>query len=223
MEKSLLSEKTHEYLDSIRPVPKIQVSKEQYEFYHNALIEACDRIAFDYSELDMPPISRFICEWTSWLKNRESDEDRRFSPPKGLLFFGECGSGKTLMCRVLRGLLQCYFNYLPDVEINFATHGFDVISKLNDEELVILDDLGAETDAKFYGIGNLVEKIIGARYNIYQRKSIPTIITTNLRSQKRTETDPDGILERYGPRVHSRILGMTTPVFFGSRDYRKNS
>ena len=83
----------------------------------------------------------------------------------------------------------------------------DVITAVNACDLLILDDLGTEisTAASVSVVYNLINT------RILENKS--TIISTNL--------DPDGIEQRYDPRVLSRLIGHYTKRTFIGDDIRQ--
>ena len=229
----IFDDDTLRYLKSLKTPKTVTIPEEVYERYHRKLLTACEFVDYDPSEIPTRIVSDFVCDWDAYRCTQEAirrrdlfGEDitvKHFRRPKGLIFFGACGSGKTQLCRILKGLVDMPMYYLPDVEKEYIRSGMDSLDDFDQPEPIILDDLGSETDAKHYGTGNMVDKILCTRYNLYQRRHIPTIVTTNLRSQRYEDSDVDGILERYGERIASRICEMFTPVCFGTRDRRKES
>ena len=80
---------------------------------------------------------------------------------------------------------------------------------LEQEDLLILDDLGMERDTKF-GLETVYD-VIDGRY----LSGKPLIVTTNLtlrEMQKETDLDKR--------RIYDRVLTMTTPLFFGRENLR---
>lgn len=137
---------------------------------------------------------------------------------KNLLFSGQPGLGKTHLSLAIGGaLIEKGFSviYSPAQNIidsilkeRFSYAGSeDVITAVNACDLLILDDLGTEisTAASVSVVYNLINT------RILENKS--TIISTNL--------DPDGIEQRYDPRVLSRLIGHYTKRTFIGDDIRQ--
>ena len=79
----------------------------------------------------------------------------------------------------------------------------DTIDMLIHSDLLVLDDLGAETELDAKINTSVLYNIINDRQNA----SLPTIINSNL--------DLCGLEERYGERIVSRISSMDTLLFAG--------
>ena len=138
---------------------------------------------------------------------------------KGLLLYGDCGSGKTFFA-------ACIANALLDqgftVQMtNFArvinqTQGTfqkqEIIDEMNRKSLLIIDDLGAERKSEF--MQETVFNIIDARY----RSGLPLIITTNL--TMREIQQPQGI--GYN-RIYDRIIERCVPVEVDGGSRRKKA
>ena len=137
---------------------------------------------------------------------------------KNLLFSGQPGLGKTHLSLAVGGaLIEKGYSviYSPAQNIidailkeRFSYSGSeDVITAVNSCDLLILDDLGTEisTAASVSVVYNLINT------RILENKS--TIISTNL--------DPDGIEQKYDPRVLSRLIGHYTKRTFLGDDIRQ--
>jgi hypothetical protein len=66
--------------------------------------------------------------------------------------------------------------------------------------LLVLDDLGYEKTTDF-AVNQRINPLLAARHAARRM----TIITTNLHYKRRTDTDPPGIVERYGARIADRM------------------
>lgn len=127
---------------------------------------------------------------------------------KGLLLYGDVGTGKTFAA-------ACVANALIDAGYSCLMTNFsrvlntlwgtekkqDYIDKLNSFRLLILDDLGAERRSEYSQ--EQVFNIIDARY----RAKLPLIITTNL--------DMDEIKnpkDTANARIYDRVLEMCHPI-----------
>lgn len=135
-----------------------------------------------------------------------------------LYIFGKTGLGKTHLTlaaakkitenghNVLYGMAGAIFSSVEDEKFNH-TDGKYTMKKLNDAELLIIDDLGSEFHTSF--TASVVHNIIEGRLLAGK----PTIITTNL--------DINGINKRYGERIASRIIGEYEPIKFEGEDIRQ--
>ncbi len=135
-------------------------------------------------------------------------------PYKNLFLHGKTGLGKTHLSlsiasavlekgySVIYGSAADLFRKIEKEQFNRNYDGPDTLEALETADLLILDDVGAEFETKFY---------TSALYNILNNRmnaSLPTIISSNL--------EEDEIKERYGERIMSRILTMTNLDFAGS-------
>lgn len=135
--------------------------------------------------------------------------------PKGILFYGGVGTGKTYAS-------SCIANYLMDsgktvvvmsiglyigkIQREWAEAEKELLSYIKACDLLIIDDFGAEKISEF-----VIEKIfamIDARY----RSLKPVIITTNL--------DINEISTRFGARISDRIVEMCFPILVGGASKR---
>ena len=138
---------------------------------------------------------------------------------KGLLLYGQCGTGKTYAaCEVANALIDKGYSVLVT---NFARvlnslqgtfEKQDYIDELNSNSLLILDDLGIERDTPY--AREQVYNIIDARY----RAGLPMIITTNLTMDKIKATqDIDNM------RIYDRILERCFPIEVSGENRRRKA
>lgn len=134
----------------------------------------------------------------------------------GLLLWGNVGTGKTFFA-------ACIANALIEQHIsvrmtNFSTILNDLFSetdknkyleRLNDHNLLIIDDLGIERDTE-YALEQ-VYNIIDTRY----KSGKPLIITTNLTLEELK--NPIDVAHK---RIYDRVLGMCVPVMFNGSNFR---
>lgn len=134
-------------------------------------------------------------------------------PAKSILLRGKTGLGKTHLSLSIASVViekgySVVYGSAPDLfrrieKEHFSNSGDDsVIEALENADLLILDDIGAEFESKFYN--SVFYNILNNRLNA----SLPTIISTNL--------DLSEIKERYGDRITSRLLTMENLIFVGS-------
>ena len=127
---------------------------------------------------------------------------------KGLLFYGDTGTGKTYAaCEIANALIDKGYRVMVT---NFARilntlqgtfEKQDYIDSFNRFHLLVIDDLGIERDTAY--AKEQVFNIIDSRY----RSGLPMIITTNLSMDK--IKNPEDIENR---RIYDRILERCFPV-----------
>lgn len=137
---------------------------------------------------------------------------------KGLLFYGDVGTGKTFFA-------SCIANALIDKGIPCLVTNFsrlintvsgmydgkqDYIDGLNRFQLLVIDDLAAERDTEY--ASEIVYSVIDARY----RAGLPLIVTTNLTNEQLKHPDTEA-----KNRVFSRLFEMCLPFAVTGKDRRK--
>lgn len=134
---------------------------------------------------------------------------------KGLLLFGQVGTGKTFISACIANALieqghPCLVtNFARLVNMISGQGGQDYIDNLNKFDLIVIDDLASERDTEY--MGEIVQSIIDARY----RSGLPLIITTNLTAIELKH--PADIRKQ---RIYSRLFEMCIPVEVKGGDRR---
>ena len=138
---------------------------------------------------------------------------------KNLLFLGTTGLGKTHISLAIanvviqRGYSVCYgtsHNICEDLRSEMFGRAERIRytnSRLEDADLLIIDDLGTEIDNQ-YNIASIYN-IINTR--ILEHK--PTIISTNYTLHE--------LLDKYDQRISSRLNGEYTKLYFKGKDIRR--
>ena len=137
---------------------------------------------------------------------------------KGLLFYGEVGTGKTFYAACIANALidrgyPCLMTDFPRLEktISEMLEGKqEYIDGLNKFPLLVIDDLSRERDTSY--MNEIVQDVINARY----QAGLPTIFTTNL--TKEEISHPKDISKQ---RPYSRLLEMCFPVKVEGKDRRR--
>lgn len=137
---------------------------------------------------------------------------------KGLLLYGNVGTGKTFISACIANAL--INKGYPCLVTNFARLTNTIsgmydgkqqyIDGLDKFSLLVIDDLASERDTEY--MGEIVQNIIDARY----RSGQPLIVTTNL-----TADELKHPAEMRKQRIYSRLLEMCVPIEVKGTDRRK--
>lgn len=138
----------------------------------------------------------------------------------GLLFWGRPGTGKTfcsacianaLLDQGVSVLMTNFSSILNAVSGLYAEDKNRYLAELNQYEMLIIDDLGAERNSDY--VREQVYNVIDSRY----RSRKPFIITTNLTLQElKDPADPENA------RTYDRILERCIPICVNTKNIRKD-
>lgn len=179
------------------------------------------RICFDGSEMmhctfETSRDSEYLTMAKNYVKN--FDEFRKAG--KGLLLYGDVGTGKSHIAACIanallsdeKSVLMTNFTTI----INKLQNGFEgrqeYINSLNRYTLLIIDDLGTERRSEY--MQENVYNIIDARY----RSGLPMIITTNLTVEELKKPTEIGNL-----RIYDRILEKCHPIAVKGQSIRRQN
>ena len=177
--------------------------------FTDAEMEECTFAKDDGSNQKLSQISRKYVEIFAQMQMRG----------KGLLFYGDVGTGKTFMSACIANALIDRGH--PCLVTNFARivntlHGMyegrqRYIDDLNRFDLLVLDDLASERETAY--MGEIIQSIIDARY----RSGKPLIVTTNLTADDMKH--PEDIRKK---RIYSRLFEMCIPFEVKGNDRRRD-
>lgn len=169
----------------------------------------------EYRAFDSQPMRNLTFEMDDRKNPSISDvcknyvENFRQMDGKGLLFFGNVGTGKSFYA-------ACIVNALLEKGVSCRFTTFTKQAKdpedLNEFDLVVLDDLDAERDTEY--MNEIVWSIIDERY----QKNLPVIITTNLTAKQLSEAS-----NVFRQRIYSRLHKMCIFIEVKGNDRRKEA
>uniref|UniRef100_UPI004048A823 hypothetical protein n=1 Tax=Roseivirga sp. TaxID=1964215 RepID=UPI004048A823 len=139
---------------------------------------------------------------------------------KGILLTGPVGCGKTSLMTLLRFMLAPKEQYIikstRDITLEFIQEGYTTINKYSKAafqqisgeltpKAYCVDDLGVESNIKYYGNEtNVMAEILLSRYDMFIGQHMLTHATTNLSASE--------IESCYGNRVRSRMREMMNVI-----------
>jgi len=121
---------------------------------------------------------------------------------KGLLLYGDCGRGKSILSRyIIPAILLKYHGKV--VNVYDITDMNKSIDEVLGEKIVSLDDIGTEGESNVYGNKRLAFSEI---VDEAEKKGKLLIISTNLTGEQ--------ISAKYGERIFDRLGKITKRVLF---------
>lgn len=207
-----------------------QITKHKAEFkqflssnYPNFIIDSNNKFVLDF-------LFKYFCGY-DLPTNTSIIKSVKVSHEKGIMLMGRTGVGKTCLMSIFAKLASVAFAGCDDIRLEYEKSGSACIEKYGKRSFApdyntlystpdktkpihyLLDDLGAEREAVFYGKREeVMESIINHRYEMFEQTGMKTFLTTNLTM--------DMISERYGDRILSRIKGMCNILHLSGDDMR---
>lgn len=139
-------------------------------------------------------------EIVKWLENNEG---------KGLLCYGNCGRGKSLICWKIIPLLMNHYHH-KIVSCYDAQEMNADIDEVKSKHIIYIDDVGTENVSIKFGERRLAFPEI---VDEAEKKGKLLIITTNL--------SLDELAQKYGERTMDRLVAITKRVKFVGNSLRK--
>jgi AAA+ superfamily predicted ATPase len=194
---------------------------------------AIDKITRWFAKYDLHRASKISRE--SAMRYARTPEEERtaigkpiFAPPdKGLLILGNCGTGKTMMLKILSAKDDRTSISSPFPGITYFTAEWLVSQyQRSGEEFLkdfeshknapmIIDELGGERFARFYGNDPVINDMLSHRYNVFKDYGTLTIFVSNLTMEE--------LQEKYGDRISSRLYEMCEFVKCAGEDWRRRT
>ena len=156
------------------------------------------------------------------------------SPPRGLLFMGPQGVGKThlavgILKRLIReksipGLFRAFPELLKDIQSSWnpvsQASELSLLSQVLETEVLLLDELGAQNPTSW--VRDTLSYVLNHRYN----ENRITIATTNYLDEPETPSPrkriSDSLVERIGDPLRSRLYEMCKTQLMSGKDFRKD-
>ena len=182
------------------PAPRIQIPNAR-----EALMEGLRHYVGDKAQWS--PAYDKIAAWLTDNKGR------------GLLCYGGCGLGKTLICcNILPVLLHHYCRKIVTVYDAISIN--DKLAQAKHDPLLVIDDIGTEGECVRYGERHIAFAEI---CDEAEKRGHLLIITTNLSTTTPAGADINypSIENRYGIRTLDRLRALTTVVHFDGKSLRK--
>jgi DNA replication protein DnaC len=179
---------------------------------------------FHFRDADVINIQKLICYF---LKDEVMAANFNLDLSKGILLSGPVGCGKTTLMTLMKSAAKQNNNFIMktcrDISFEFIKEGYQTIQKYSngsnthsEHRNYCFDDLGVETNLKYYGNEcNVMAEIILSRYDIFISKQVITHITSNLSATE--------IESAYGNRVRSRLRELCNLIAFDSHSTDKRS
>jgi len=163
----------------------------------------------NHIQINQNDLIQILCDEANW-------ESHGIHPRKGLLLYGMTGVGKTYALNAyLKETLKNMGHQIDAevIEIGVAQHGANYFGRFLQDNMV-WNDFGQEERVMMY-MGTTIKP--GQSIFMYRHTKFPTLLT-----HFTTNRTLDGLEERYGDRIFSRLAEMCTFINVTGVDRRKN-
>ena len=155
--------------------------------------------------------NRRIFEMLCLYFSKDKDFEEKFGGQlqKGIMLFGNVGSGKTSTFQIFQNiskkhnLKSLWFPMISTTEVvtkfNSSTNKDDIINYYSFGKYMF-DDLGREKMASNFGKEDIFSRIMDSRYREFIEKNTRTFLTTNYSLEE--------ISKRYGDHIYDRFSEM---------------
>lgn len=166
----------------------------------------------------------------TFIKRYIENIDENIRKGKGIVFYGDTGTGKTFAAasilnevikkfipesdKIYTGCITNFTEIIQDVQKNFASK-FDSTLFFKTCSLLVIDDFGSERKTSF--AKEIITDIINSRYNTKK----PIILTTNINMKDNFGFNCED--EMFEKRIYSRLIEMCMMVHVTGRDRRLNN
>jgi len=167
--------------------------------------------------------TKVIKEYTRFV-----NEYKKYKFTKGIYLYGNFGTGKTFIMQKLalsmaKNNTKVILAYYPDlvrtIKSSISSRDTEVIiNKLKNIDLLILDDIGAETNTDF-----IRDEVLGPILQYRMVNNLPVCMTSNLsmdelKNHFKDSTTSTNIIN--SERIVSRIKYLMNEVYLDDTDYR---
>lgn len=164
----------------------------------------------DSNKILMHGLRYFLGDKAEWL--REYDEVASWlsgNEGRGLLCYGNCGRGKTVICgKVIPVIFHHYFRKI--VSCYDAQGMNDMFDEVKNKHIIYIDDLGTEGLSVRYGEKRMCFPELADEA---EKRGKLLILSTNLTI--------DELRNKYGERTIDRLKAITKTVLFQGESLRK--
>lgn len=156
-------------------------------------------------------IKYFTAEHAQWLPEYEhvaewlSDNNGR-----GLLLVGNCGLGKSLLCRkVIPMIINFYYRKIVSTFDATDLNKKSMTNEILSSHLMCIDDLGSENELNDFGTKRIVFCELA---DLAEKQGKMLLITTNLSEEE--------LRQKYGERTIDRLHAITRKIVFRGNSLR---
>lgn len=208
------------------------LTKDEIEdFWKNGLIQSFNYVSpgFVIDDRNVKLISE-IYKWIwAWLGRKEAG---KFDPKKGILLWGDIGTGKTTIIKGIQRYLAminqlCYgsnnrsicieIRSAAEISLRYASDGMRALERWTDRDQaghLAIDEMGREEISTHFGTTcNTIQTLLQLRYE--QRYAITTLGTTNI------DMRSDEFTKRYGSYIFDRVKEMFNVIHVGGKSRRQ--